>query len=83
MSASREAFRKQLVKIQPRQSLANSLEQTIMLCKVTSVVKLMEWTIQGATKVKVLSSEIANIIDPSYGLTNEVKLRNTGLFRLH
>ncbi len=21
--------------------------------------------------------------DPSYGLTNEVKLRNTGLFRLH
>ncbi len=22
-------------------------------------------------------------INPSYGLTNEVKLRNTGLFRLH
>ncbi|MGL9758313.1 MAG: hypothetical protein ACR5LA_05715, partial [Wolbachia sp.] len=41
MSAPRKAFRKQLVKIQPRQSLANSLEQTIMLRKVTSVVKLM------------------------------------------
>ncbi|MGL9718784.1 MAG: hypothetical protein ACR5K9_09265, partial [Wolbachia sp.] len=38
MSAPREAFRTQLVKIQPRQSLANSLEQTIMLRKVTSVV---------------------------------------------
>ncbi|MGL9758618.1 MAG: glutamate--cysteine ligase, partial [Wolbachia sp.] len=42
VSAPRKAFRKQLVKIQPRQSLANSLEQTIMLRKVTSVVKLME-----------------------------------------
>ncbi|MGL9758354.1 MAG: ComEC/Rec2 family competence protein, partial [Wolbachia sp.] len=41
MGAPRKAFRKQLVKIQPRQSLANSLEQTIMLRKVTSVVKLM------------------------------------------
>ncbi|WCR59271.1 MAG: hypothetical protein PG978_000707 [Wolbachia endosymbiont of Ctenocephalides felis wCfeF] len=58
MCAPREAFRTQLVKIQPRQSLANSLEQTIMLRKVTSVVKLMERTIQGATKVKVLSPEI-------------------------
>ncbi|AAS13841.1 hypothetical protein WD_0080 [Wolbachia endosymbiont of Drosophila melanogaster] len=34
-----------MVKIQLRQSLANSLEQTIMLREVTSVVKLMEWTI--------------------------------------
>ncbi len=61
--APRKAFRKQLVKIQPRQSLANSLEQTIILRKVTSVVKLMEWTIQGATKVKVLSPEIPDIIE--------------------
>ena len=63
MRAPREAFRIQLVKIQPKQSLANSLEQTIILRKVTSVVKLMEWTIQGATEVKVLSPEIANIIE--------------------
>lgn len=63
MRAPREAFRIQLVKIQPRQSLANSLEQTIMLREVTSVVKLMEWTMQGATKVKVLSPEISNIIE--------------------
>ncbi|WP_246210090.1 hypothetical protein [Wolbachia endosymbiont of Atemnus politus] len=63
MSAPREAFRTQLVKIQPRQSLANSLEQTIMLRKVTSVVKLMEWTIQGTTKVKVLSPEIPEIME--------------------
>ncbi|RDD33856.1 hypothetical protein Wcon_02122 [Wolbachia endosymbiont of Cylisticus convexus] len=34
-----------------------------MLRKVTSVVKLMERTIQGATKVKVLSPEIANIME--------------------
>ncbi|WP_153295526.1 MAG: hypothetical protein ABOJ95_000831 [Wolbachia endosymbiont of Armadillidium vulgare] len=34
-----------------------------MLRKVTSVVKLMEWTMQGTTKVKVLSSEIFNIIE--------------------
>ncbi len=45
------------------QSLANSLEQTIMLRKVTSVVKLMEWTMQGTTKVKVLSPEIPEIIE--------------------
>ncbi|MGL9725786.1 MAG: hypothetical protein ACR5KV_03760 [Wolbachia sp.] len=50
MSAPREVFRRQLMKIQLRQGLANNLEQTIMLRKVTSVVKLMEWTIQGATK---------------------------------
>lgn len=58
-----EVRKEQLVKIQPRQSLANNLEQTIMLRKVTSVVKLMEWTIQGTTKVKVLSPEIFNIIE--------------------
>ncbi|WP_174133917.1 hypothetical protein [Wolbachia endosymbiont of Atemnus politus] len=52
-----------MVKIQPRQSLANSLEQTIMLRKVTSVAKLMERTIQGATKVKVLSPENLNIME--------------------
>ncbi len=63
MGAPSKVRKIQLVKIQPRQSLANSLEQTIMLRKVTNVVKLMEWTIQGATKVKVLSSEIANIME--------------------
>ncbi|MGL9759503.1 MAG: hypothetical protein ACR5LA_12545 [Wolbachia sp.] len=63
MRAPREAFRKQLVKIRLRQSLANSLKRTIMLRKVTNVVKLMERTIQGATKVKVLSSEISDIIE--------------------
>jgi hypothetical protein len=63
MRAPREAFREQLVKIQLRQSLANSLKRTIMLRKVTNVVKLMERTIQGATKVKVLSPEISDIIE--------------------
>ena len=63
MGAPRKAFRRQLVKIQPRQSLTSSLEQTIMLRKVTSVVKLMEWTTQGTTQVKVLSSEISDIIE--------------------
>ncbi|MFP3016554.1 MAG: hypothetical protein ACEY3H_03135 [Wolbachia sp.] len=38
-----------------------------MLHKVISIVKLMEWIIQGATKVKVLSSKITNIteVNPS------------------
>ncbi|MGL9719203.1 MAG: hypothetical protein ACR5K9_11740, partial [Wolbachia sp.] len=36
---------------------------TIMLRKVTSVVKLMEWTTQGTTKVKVLSPEMADVIE--------------------
>ena len=63
MRAPREAFREKLVKIQLRQSLANSLKRTIMLRKVTNVVKLMERTIQGATKVKVLSPEISDIIE--------------------
>ncbi|RDD33891.1 hypothetical protein Wcon_02074 [Wolbachia endosymbiont of Cylisticus convexus] len=34
-----------------------------MLRKVTSVVKLRERTIQGTTKVKVLSPEITNIME--------------------
>ncbi|WP_353279027.1 hypothetical protein [Wolbachia endosymbiont (group B) of Longitarsus flavicornis] len=63
MGAPRKAFRRQLVKIQPRQSLASSLEQTIMLRKVTSVVKLVEWTTQDTTQVKVLSPEISYIIE--------------------
>ncbi|OJH31532.1 MAG: hypothetical protein ABOJ95_001185 [Wolbachia endosymbiont of Armadillidium vulgare] len=34
-----------------------------MVRKVTSVSKLMEWTTQGATKVKVLSPEICYDIE--------------------
>ncbi|OJH32331.1 MAG: hypothetical protein ABOJ95_000502 [Wolbachia endosymbiont of Armadillidium vulgare] len=34
-----------------------------MVRKVTSVVKLMEWTTQGTTQVKVLSPEISGIIE--------------------
>lgn len=63
MRAPREALKVQLVRIQSRQSLASSLEQTTMLRKVTSVVKLVEWTTQGTTKVKVLSPEIFDVIE--------------------
>ncbi|MGL9682086.1 MAG: hypothetical protein ACR5K2_03900 [Wolbachia sp.] len=63
MGASSKVRKIQLMKIQPRQSLVNRLEQTIMLRKVTSIVKLMEWTIQGATKVKILNHEITNIME--------------------
>ncbi|MFP3027998.1 MAG: hypothetical protein ACEY3L_17790, partial [Wolbachia sp.] len=38
-------------------------EQTTMLRKVTSVVKLVEWTTQGTTKVKVMSPEILDEIE--------------------
>ncbi|WP_250295702.1 hypothetical protein [Wolbachia endosymbiont of Oedothorax gibbosus] len=33
-------------------------------------------------RIKVGDRDLS-LVNPSYGLTNEVKLRNTGLFRLH
>lgn len=83
MSAPRKAFRIQLVKIQHRQSLANSLEQTIILRKVTSVVKLMEWTIQGTTKVKVLSPETPEIIEVDIFHTMEDSMKGNDKASYH
>ena len=53
----------QLVIIQPMQSLTNSIEATIALQEVTNVMKPIEATYQAATQVKVLSSEMYNIIE--------------------
>lgn len=63
MSAPRKVRKNQLVKIQPMQSLTNSIEATIALQEVTNVVKPIEATYQAATQVKVLSPVITNIIE--------------------
>ncbi|WP_425386109.1 hypothetical protein [Wolbachia endosymbiont (group A) of Barypeithes pellucidus] len=76
-----EVLREQLVKIQHKQSLANSLEQTTMLWEVTNVVKLVEWITQDATKVKVLSSEIFNSIEVDIFSTMEDSMRNNAKAR--
>ncbi len=60
---------------------------------------LVESPVAGSVQISILSTQTGIVseelleivkkqvtrddINPSYGLTNEVKLRNTGLFRLH
>jgi hypothetical protein len=63
MSAPRKVRKNQLVRIQPMQSLTNSIEATIALQEVTNVMKPIEATYQAATQVKVLSSEIPENIE--------------------
>ncbi len=83
MCAPRKVGIVQLVKIQPRQSLASSLEQTIMLRKVTSVVKLMEWITQGTTKVKVLSHEITDVVEVDTVHLVEDRMKNNAKARYY
>ena len=63
MSAPREVRKEQLVKIQPMQRLAISVELNLMQQEVTNVVKLKGGTRQTATQVKGLSSEISDIVE--------------------
>lgn len=63
MSAPSEALKIQSVKIRSVQRLTTSTEPTIPRQAVTNVVKRMEGTEQTATKVKVLSSEIFDVIE--------------------
>jgi len=63
MSAPSKALKEQLVKIQPTQRLAISVELNLIQQEVMNAVKLKGRTEQTATQVKVLSSEIVNIIE--------------------
>ena len=63
MGAPRKVRKKQSVKIRSIQSLTNSIEPTTGLHKVTSVMKPVGGTYQATTQVKVLSSEIPDIIE--------------------
>ena len=63
MSAPRKVRKNQLVRIQPMQSLTNSIEATIALQEVTNVMKPIEATYQAAMQVKVLSPGKSNIIE--------------------
>ena len=63
MSAPSEARKVQVVKIHSMQSLTNSIEPTTAWQAVTNVVKLVEGTYQAATKVKVLSPVMFDIIE--------------------
>ncbi|MSO14587.1 hypothetical protein h2es_1354 [Rickettsiales endosymbiont of Trichoplax sp. H2] len=63
MSAPRKVHKEQSVKIRSIQSLTNSIEPTIALHEVTSVMEPVEGTYQAATQVKVLSPEILDIIE--------------------
>lgn len=63
MSAPRKVCKEQSVRIRSIQSLTDSIEPNIALHKVTSVMKPVGGTYQAATQVKVLSSEIPDIIE--------------------
>ena len=63
MRAPRKVHKEQSVKIRSIQSLTNSIEPTNALHEVTSVMKPLEGTYQATTQVKVLSPEIADIIE--------------------
>ena len=58
-----EAREEQLVKIQPMQSVASSIEPNSTQQEVTNDVKLEGGTRQAATQVKGLSPEIFNTIE--------------------
>jgi hypothetical protein len=63
MSAPRKVLKEQSVRIRSIQSLTNSIEPTIALHEVTSVMKPIGGTYQAATQVKVLSPEMYDIIE--------------------
>lgn len=63
MSAPRKVHKEQSVRNRSIQSLTNSIEPTNALHEVTSVMKPLEGIYQAATQVKVLSSEIPDIIE--------------------
>ena len=63
MRAPRKVHKIQSVKIRPMQRLTTSIEATIALHEVTSVMKPVEATYQAATQVKVLSPEIFHVIE--------------------
>jgi len=63
MSAPSKARKVQSVKIRSMQRLTTSIEPTIARQAVTNVVKPMKGTYQAATQLKVLSSDIFNIVE--------------------
>lgn len=63
MRCAKKAHKFQSVKIRSTKRLTTNVEQTITVCKVTNILKLMEWTSQATTQVKVLSSEIYHVIE--------------------
>ncbi|WP_341818024.1 hypothetical protein [Wolbachia endosymbiont (group A) of Andrena fulva] len=71
-----EVLGEQLVKIQHKQSLANSLEQTTMLHEVTSVIELVGWTMQGTTEVKEWSPEIPEDIEVDMFMAMEDSMKD-------
>ncbi|WP_353271785.1 hypothetical protein [Wolbachia endosymbiont (group A) of Nomada goodeniana] len=71
-----EVLGEQLVKIQHKQSLANSLEQTTMLHEVTSVIELVGWTMQGTTEVKEWSPEIPEDIEVDMFIAMEDSMKD-------
>lgn len=79
MSAPRKAHKFQSVKIRYTQRLATGVEQTITLCKVTNMMKLMERTLQAATQVKVLSPEIFHDIEADVFHITESKMSRSDM----
>lgn len=83
MSAPREVRKNQLVRIQPMQSLTNSIEAPIALQEVTNVVKRIDATYQAATKVKVLSPVIINIIEADVFHCTEGSMKGDAMVSHH
>ena len=83
MGAPRKVRKNQLVKIQPMQSLTNSIEVTIALQEVTNVVKPIEATYQAATQVKVLSPEIPKVIEADVLHKTEGSMKDNAMVSYH
>ena len=83
MSAPSKALNLQPVKIRPMQRLTASIEPTIALQTVTDVVKPMEGTYQAATRVKVLSSVIFNIVEADVFHCAESSMKGNAMVSYH
>lgn len=87
MSAPSKVHKIQSVKIRSMQRLTTSIEVTIALHEVTSVMKPIEATYQAATQVKVLSPEILNIIEADVfhcaegSMKNDIMVSHNSLYR--
>lgn len=79
MSAPRKALNLQSVKVRSVQRLTTSIEPITVRQAVTNVVKPVRGRYQAATQVKVLSSEIANIVEADVIHVTESSMKDNAL----
>jgi hypothetical protein len=87
MSAPSKVLNTQSVKIRSMQRVTTSIEPTTTLYLVTNAMKLVEGTYQAATKVKVLSPEMPEIVEADVfhcaesSMKGDVKVSHHSLYR--